>query len=325
VGSTVPANGDQNPYGIVIAQETYDSQYLVKGDILISNFNNQSNLQGTGSTIVRFRNGVQSLFAYINSSLVNCPGGIGLTTALEIVDGWVIVGSLPTQDGTTATAGNGCLIILDSKGEVKSTIYNSKIRGPWDMTAGTHNGRTYLFVTNVLNGDVRQNPQDHIVNEGTVIRIELDIDYRYQEVPRVLSTRVIGSGFATRGDPNALILGPTGLALNGNTLLVADTLINAIAQIPNAFERYDTAYTGLDLGESGNLTSPLGLLFSKSLGVVAANGGNSLLVFIDEDGNPVKSVDTGVGAGGLFGIAAQGDIIYSVNDNNNTLFTVTDF
>jgi hypothetical protein len=50
VASTVPANGDINPYGIVVVPQTIGK--LVKGSTLVSNFNNSANLQGTGTTIV---------------------------------------------------------------------------------------------------------------------------------------------------------------------------------------------------------------------------------------------------------------------------------
>ena len=43
------------------------------------------------------------------------PGGIGLATAMAMLkSGWVIVGSLLREDGTTATKGPGCLVVLDS-------------------------------------------------------------------------------------------------------------------------------------------------------------------------------------------------------------------
>ena len=56
VGSTVPENGDQNPYGIVNVTRSTGS--LVAGDILISNFNNagmppNGNQQGRGTTLVQ--------------------------------------------------------------------------------------------------------------------------------------------------------------------------------------------------------------------------------------------------------------------------------
>src|SRR5271169_6218045 len=115
VASTVPADGDINPYGI--ARVPRNSGSLVKGNILISNFNNSTNLQGTGTTIVQIApDGSSSLFAQIDPSTLPgpCPGGLGLTTALAVLSkGWVIVGSLPTTDGTAATAQAGCLLVLD--------------------------------------------------------------------------------------------------------------------------------------------------------------------------------------------------------------------
>lgn len=48
--STVPANGDVNPYGVTQVPVTTGN--LVQGDILVSNFNNSANLQGTGTTIM---------------------------------------------------------------------------------------------------------------------------------------------------------------------------------------------------------------------------------------------------------------------------------
>ncbi len=80
-----------------------------------------------------------------------CPGGVGLTTALVALrSGWVIVGSLPTQDGTAATADSGCLLVLDSSGIARETIFGDGINGPWDMTALDRGNEVKLFVTNVL-------------------------------------------------------------------------------------------------------------------------------------------------------------------------------
>ena len=102
----MPGNGDVNPYGIVIVPRSTGS--LVGGDILISDFNNGENLQGTGTTIVQMTpTGSLSLFAEIDPAKLPgaCPGGVGLTTALAILPhGYVVVGSLPTADGNAATA-----------------------------------------------------------------------------------------------------------------------------------------------------------------------------------------------------------------------------
>lgn len=62
IASTVPANGDLNPYGITVVPKSQGK--LVKGDTLVSNFNNSANLQGTGTTIEQISpSGVPSTFA----------------------------------------------------------------------------------------------------------------------------------------------------------------------------------------------------------------------------------------------------------------------
>ena len=68
----------------------------------------------------------------------SCPGGVGLTTALGILpDGYVVVGSLPTTNGMSATAQYGCLIVLNSAGHAVETIAGQNIEGPWDMATVT--------------------------------------------------------------------------------------------------------------------------------------------------------------------------------------------
>ena len=76
--STVPDNGDQNPYAVVVAPVSAGT--VQKGDVLISNFNNAGNLQGLGTTIVSYRPDTKkmSLFAAIPRNLAGCPGGVGL-------------------------------------------------------------------------------------------------------------------------------------------------------------------------------------------------------------------------------------------------------
>ena len=241
VGSTVPSNGDLNPYGIVNVTKSVGS--LVAGNILISNFNNggeppTGNLQGTGSTIVQVTPGGKlSLFAQINPATLPgpCPGGVGLTTALALLpQGYVVVGSLPTTNGMSATAQAGCLIVLDSSGHPVETISGAPINGPWDMTSVGEGAKSTLFVTNVLNGTVAAEGMP--VDEGTVVRIRLKA--REHKPPKVTATDVIASEFPERTDPAALVVGPTGVALGSEgTLYVADTQGNRIAAVPNAMTR----------------------------------------------------------------------------------------
>src|SRR5215469_10452767 len=155
VANTIPSNGDVNPYGVAVVPRSRGA--LVKGHILVSNFNNGSNLQGTGTTIMDISpQGAVTVFAQINAATLpgSCPGGDGLTTALVVLrSGWVVVGSLPTTDGTSATAQAGCLLVLDSHGLVVETISDTRngaaINGPWDMTAFDDEELAVLFVTNV--------------------------------------------------------------------------------------------------------------------------------------------------------------------------------
>ena len=118
VASTVPANGDVNPYGVAVVP--HSTGHLYRGDVLVSNFNDKTNAQGTGTTIVQVSpGGKASLFAKVSAP--SCPGGVGLTTALvALPSGWVIVGSLPTVNGKFS--GAGCLIVLDQWGNVRKTI-----------------------------------------------------------------------------------------------------------------------------------------------------------------------------------------------------------
>ena len=171
LASTVPANGDVNPYGVAVVQ--HSTGLLHKDSVLISNFNASSNLQGTGTTIVQVSpGGSVSPFAQINPAHLpgSCPGGVGLSTALSVLSsGWVIVGSLPTTNGSAATAKAGCLLVLDSTGRVRETISNRLINGPWDMTAAEHGNTADLFVSNVLNGTVAA--AGDVVNRGTVAGI----------------------------------------------------------------------------------------------------------------------------------------------------------
>ena len=51
--STMPANGDVNPYAIAVVPASVG--VIEKDDVLVDNFNNISNLQGTGTTIIRYR------------------------------------------------------------------------------------------------------------------------------------------------------------------------------------------------------------------------------------------------------------------------------
>jgi hypothetical protein len=325
IASTVPANGDVNPYGVAVVQ--HSQGMLQRGDVLVSNFNNMNNHQGTGSTIVEVSpSGQQTLFAQITPSDLTgpCPGGVGLTTALTILqNGWVVVGSTPSTNGMAATAQAGCLIVLDSQGQVRETISGYGINGPWDMTAVSFGPLAELFVTNVLNGTVAANGK--VVHRGTVLRLLLFVSGNCP--PRLLSVTTIGSGFFEQTNANAFVIGPTGVGLGPNgTLYVADTGENRITAIPYAATRTTSAGTGSVLTSGGRLSGPLGLTIAPNGDVLTANGGNGLIVettpagaqvahfFLDRSGSPP-------GSGALFGLAVapHGSGVYYVDDATNFL------
>jgi hypothetical protein len=326
IGSTVPANGDQNPYGIQVVPQTLG--LLIAGDTLISNFNNAGspptgNLQGTGTTIVQInRNGKLRQFAQINKNALPgpCPGGVGLTTALAVLpEGFVVVGSLPTEDGMAATAMAGCLIVLNSAGVPVETISGPPINGPWDMTAVSQGNQSTLFVTNVLNGTVKSGETP--IDEGTVVRIRLRTPPG--EIPRVQQVRVIATGFPERTDPAALVVGPTGVALAGDgTLYVADTQDDRIAAVSNALGRGNPVMEGgRTVATGGFLNKPLGMTMAPNGDILTTNGGDGNMVETTPGGAQFAPVDTGAGEGGLFGLTIGTDLrsVLFVNDAENTL------
>jgi hypothetical protein len=329
--STVPGNGDVNPYGM--AQVKRSTGNLVAGNILISNFNNSSNLQGTGTTIVQVApDGTLSLFASLSAASLPgpCPGGVGLTTALVVLrSGWVIVGSLPTTDGTAATAQAGCLIVLDSMGNAVETFSGPLVNGPWDMTARDGDRHAKLFVTNVLNGTVAANGA--VVNGGTVTRLDLKVSEG--AMPQLESITVIASGFAERTDPVALVIGPTGVGLSeergedddGSRLYVADTLNSRVVAIDGALGRSSSAGTGHTLSAGGSLNGPLGLTVTPGGEVLTVNSGDGFITEITPDGRQVAkaqldSSGSPPGAGALFGLVFDPRHgVYYVDDATNTL------
>jgi hypothetical protein len=325
IASTVPFNGDVNPYGTaVIASST---GRLRAGNVLVSNFNDKANLQGTGTTIVQVSpGGRRSLFAHITPAMLPgpCPGGIGLTTALvELRAGWVIVGSTPSKNGQASTSGPGCLIVLDSHGTVRETIAGHGINGPWDATALDQGSSADLFVTNVLNGTVAAG--GGVVHRGTVLRLGLSVSASMP--PKLTSVTTIGSGFGEQTSASAFVVGPTGVGLGrGGMLFVADSVANRITAIPAAVTRPSSAGTGRTVTSGGALSTPLGLAIAPGGDVLTVNGGNGKIVettpagqqvasrFLDRSGSPP-------GSGALFGLAVApaGRGVYFVDDAVNTL------
>jgi hypothetical protein len=313
VPSSGKAKGDVNPYGVAVVPRSGGK--LVRGDVLVSNFNNAMNQQGTGSSIVETsRSGHARVFAVVPPP--TSTKAVGLTTALvALKSGFVIVGSLPAPGGNSSAATAGALTILNSRGHVVGTIAGGDINGPWDMTAVDGGHRAVLFVTNVLNGTVAANGKK--VHRGTVVRIRLRI--RKGHLPVVTSNQVIAKGFTEHTDPAALVVGPTGVGLGRHGVLyVADSAKNRIAAVPKALTRSSALGGGaMTVAKGGPLNDPLGLTIAPNGDVISMNGGDGKSVETTPGGHTAATKTLVANGGGdLFGlaIAPSNRGIYFVND-----------
>jgi hypothetical protein len=328
--STVPDNGDQNPYAIVVAPVSAGS--VQKDDVLVTNFNNDGNLQGLGTTIVDYNPATKKLstFAALPRNLAQCPGGVGLTTAMTMLKtGWVIVGSAPSADGTTKTKGPGCLIVLDSSGKIAGTIAGDQINMPWGNMATIDEGETAtLFVSNAGFDVGSPDGDPRVVNEATVVRIKLAI--ADGKPPTVVNQTVVASGFGAQPNKDVFVIGPTGLALGSDgTLYVSDATGNRINAIWDATTRDHSAGVGRTITKDGLLQRPLAMTVAPNGHLLVVNGLNGQVVEVDPaSGDQIKArwIDPNKaqkppGSGDLFGIAMTpaGDGFYYVEDEANTL------
>lgn len=307
--STVPANGDSNPYGVAFVPAGFPAGGMLNpGDVLVSNWNDKK-LQGLGTTIVRITPaGKLSLFFQGKKPL-------GLTTALAVLkSGFIIVGNLPTIDGTGATAKAGSLLIIDSKGKLVTTLTDSKlINGPWDMDVKDNGTQVQAFISNVLAGNV----------------VRYDLAFNTTGLVSSKGT-IIASGYGYHTDPNAAVVGPTGLLYNAQTdsLLIASTVDNAVYRIANAGRATSSQGKGtIVYSDALHLHGPLVLKQAPNGNLLVTNGDAinsdknqpSEIVEFTSAGKFVKQLALDPGQGGAFGMDFYSDNgatkFAAVNDN----------
>jgi len=319
--TTVPTNGDVNPYGVAFVPATVASGgMLQRGGILVSNFNNNQNLQGTGTTIVQISPQGQTTLFYTSAA----AGQTGFSAALGILSsGIVIAGYLPSTDGTSATAGVGGLLFIDRNGKLLGTLSDPTIfDGPWGMAiSDRRDGFAYVFVSNV--------------ESGTVVRLNVSYDAMGGEYAKLMSATTIASGFQHSGDPAAFEVGPSGLAYDPiqDVLLVASEVDSSIYAIPHASRLTAPEGTGsLVVQDTTHLHGPLDLALAPNGHLLVANsdGRNadpnqpSELVELTLDGEFVAQYSVDPNNGGAFGLAIHslelGVIrLAAVDDNQNVL------
>jgi hypothetical protein len=318
--TTMPANGDVNPYGVAFVPAGFPSGgTIASGDVLVSNFNNSANLQGTGTTLIALspRGPVAppgTATAFFTSSLS------GLSTALGVLRaGFVVVGNVPTTDGTYATLGQGALQVIDRWGHVVNTWTDPVfLDGPWDLTVDDRTDQATIFVSNV--------------RSGTVARLDVAVG---SSGLTLLGKTLIATGYSHVPNAAALVLGPTGLAYDGvsDTLYLASTNDNAVFAISDARVRTQPVNRGPVVFASEHLRGPLALCFAPNGDLLAANGDavNANVLFPSEiveftvAGRFVGEYNVDSSQGGAFGIAVQrgGAFNYAVIDDvtNNLLVT----
>ena len=336
LSSTITDNGDENPYAVVVVPR--DMGILKQGDVLVDNFNNISNLQGTGSSIVRYSptSGKTTLFAQLPQHMKECPGGIGLSTAMAILNsGWIIVGSTPSTDGTTATKGDGCLLVFDANGKLVETWADRFINDPWgNISWQEQNNHATLFISMAgfgLPGPDVLDPATQlpvVKHQATVLRLNLDI--QDGKPPVIAHETVIGDHYAQRADRDNFLFGPTGTALGkDDTLYVTDGLENAIYAIDHASTRTGAQGTGRLLTQNGLLAWPLAMVITPQQHLIVLNGKNGQAVEVDAaSGKQIYAhwlntdqAQSPPGNGDLFGAALtpDGTGLYYIEDDINAL------
>jgi hypothetical protein len=306
--STVPTNGDVNPYGVAFVPPHFPQGAAKPGDILVSNFNAASNLQGTGTTIVDISpTGTQSVF-------FQSPTPTGLSTALNILrQGFVLVGNFPSPDGTCGNATPGSILVINPSGKQVGSISDSSINGPWDSALFEEGDAAKFFVANGLT--------------GTVVRLDLKVSSSGVSVKNITQ---IASGYLHQCDAVTFVDAPTGLVYDAerDVLYVASSDDNAVFAVSNAGSSEKDHGTGRIIYQDNvHLHGPLGMIMAPNGHLVVANNDAinpdpnqpSEIVEFTVGGKFVKEISVDPNFGGAFGLAVmtKGDTarFAAVDDN----------
>lgn len=318
LSSTIdPTTGDQNPYGIFLAPNTFDDSATVlkHGDPVVSNINNAAGVMGQGRSLVRIVNGQPvTFFLGAAAPIAIAASNLGATWAADY--------------GAAADGSQGEVQVISPDGTLFSggDIRRSLFAGPWGMQFNF--GPLYdlpaaFFSTNVLSGTVDRftdfRPPDF---NGTSVVVE------------------IGTGLAHVGTTIQNVFGPQGMIWlpMGDVLYVADGADNSIHALAPATLAAGSLATGLLIYQGPPLNIPAGLGFNPENGhLIAVNQGDNRAIEINPrtgrvvsaqvlDPTPVNPVTMAGSA--LFGVYValddQGEpVLYYTDDNTNTLNTLS--
>jgi hypothetical protein len=295
--STVPGNGDVNPYGVAFVPPGFPAGGTINpGDILVSNFNSSANLQGTGTTIVDIPP-TAPVFQFFGST-----SPLGLSTALNILQkGFVLVGNFPSVDGALGTATSGSILVIDKNGKLVSAYTDASVQGPWDSALFDKGGRALYFVANGLNGKIVR--YDLVVTSSGVT---------------FTHPTVIASGYQHAADGVTFVDAPTGLVYDPfrEVLYVASSLDNAVYAVRDAGDRtHDGGLGTLIYKDPTHLHGALAMAMAPNGHLLVTNNDSptinpdpnqpSELVEFTVDGDFVKEISLDPGPGGSFGLAVE--------------------
>jgi hypothetical protein len=343
VGSTVdPINGDQNPYGLVVAPAT--AGLITKGDLVVCNFNDgPTNTQGKGTTIIGLHPGTGSKPYRIAQSadLLGC-------NALTML----------ADDSISAAAWASNLNpLVSATGTVGKPFASDMFNDPWGeaFVEATATQPAALYISNAPdNGGTVAGPGTG-TSPGTVDRISLDTNNVQTSFTEIVT------GFCSGGAPGA-IFGPAGLTYDpaSNTLYIVDTssasviALAGVSGIPKdgvVVNGQCTAMTPTPvptfsgpsmasakvIAHGAPFNTPLSAALLKNgdlvvgnadIGITTPSATTNLLIEVSPVlpggfvGQPLQIDTTTPGA--IFGIAATVDaagnqIIYFNNDNNSAV------
>jgi hypothetical protein len=345
VGSTVdPINGDQNPYGLVVAPAT--AGLITKGDLVVCNFNNltittttppSGNVQGAGTTIIGLHPGTGSKPYRIAQSadLLGC-------NALTM---------LPDDSISAAAWASNLNPLVSATGTVGKPFASDMFNDPWGeaFVAATATQPAALYISNAPDNN------GVVAVGGTIDRISLDANDAQTSITEIVT------GFCSGGAPGA-IFGPAGLTYDpaSDTLYVVDTssasviALAGVSGIPKdgvVLNGQCTATTPTPvptfsgpsmasakvIAHGAPFNTPLSAALLKNgdlvvgnadIGITTPSATTNLLIEVSPVlpggfvGQPLQIDTTTPGA--IFGIAATVDaagnqIIYFNNDNNSAV------
>ncbi len=314
IGSDVdPVTGDVNPYGLAVAPVTAGK--LTAGDLVVCDFNDKSNVQGTGNAIVALHPVAGSTPTHITNAkdLLGC-------NALAMAPNDII---------WAADFGANNAPLVGPHGAILTTLSQF----PWKHPFGE------AFVPPI---NSQSWPAFYISNagDGTLVRVTI--------FPTHFAFMTVATGFPVNHGAPGSILSPSGLNYrsDGDVLFVVDGANNALYAISHissvgaeGIRVHGLSFTGPNASDArvvysgAPLNGPISSAILPGGNIAVGNtldpSGKNLIVEISPTGGllSVKNVDTGA-AGAIFGMVATGTSpanakLYFNDDNSNTLVVLS--